>query len=148
MMLVRVSIKPFITLLCLSTLFVWSCSPNSYEEFHDEGERAIHCLLTELQNVETREDLLYKAPRLRKTFDDIANTVIAAREYQRTHPHHEPLALSPRRRYLNDLLRAELNRIYESIYGGRTIIEECQFEALNVLDSYEKKCVDVDIHKR
>jgi len=126
-----------LSLLLISLLFLWGCSPNSLEEFQEEGEATSHLLLLELQKIQTRNQLVASSPRLKKLFDNLVSTIIAAREYQHTHPEEEMCAITPRRHYLNDRLRAELNRIYETIDGGRDLIEECQFDALHTLDLYE-----------
>ncbi len=128
-------------LLLLSVLIfaVLSCSPNSLSDFKKEGEASMLAITKELNAIHTREQLIGISPRLKELFNDIVDTIIEAREYQNSNPTHPSSELSDKNSSLNDHLRAELNRIYQSIEGGREVIETCQKIALNKLDAFEQK---------
>ena len=68
----------------------------------------------------------------------MTDIIINAREFKLGHPNAEIPELSQKDIILSDQLRSELNRIYTTIEGGREIIEKCQEEALNKLDTFEK----------
>jgi hypothetical protein len=112
------------------------CSPSSSEEFRQEGEALCRSLTKELQQVNTRDDLVKMTPLLKKRFSQFAGLVMAARAFQREHageamPEHEGDFLS------SEVLMEEMKRIY-TIEGGRKIIEDAQREALFALDGYLK----------
>lgn len=108
------------------------CGSRSLEDFREEGNQATDSLVAELRQIQTRRDLIEAAPKLKQSFNRLAALMVAAREFQKTHPDHEKLELQEKDHALSEQLRAELNRLYE-IEGGREIIEKYQEEALRRL---------------
>ncbi len=121
-------------------LLLYSCSPNSSEEFYREGKTRCQVLVASLKKIENREQLLRSEPILKKQFESLVNLMIEAREFQQEHlDNDEGEYLFPERSG-DDQLEEELRRIY-SIEGGREIIERTQQEALVRLDAYERSLV-------
>lgn len=117
---------PLIILVCC--LNFCSCS-SSLEDFQKEAEGVCRTLVEELQQVETREDLLKSESKLRHLFDELVEVILTARQYQEKHLDEAP-ALS---NSYDERLLEEMMRIYH-IEGGREIIERAQREALIRLD--------------
>lgn len=119
----------FLLLLC-------SCSPNSSEEFRQEGEGRCRLLVATLQKIENREQLLLAEPALKKHFERLIDLMIDAREFQEGFgdvPNENAFGESAR----TTSLELELRRIY-TIEGGREVIERAQQEPLVRLDAYER----------
>ena len=95
-------------------------------------------LSTELSHIHTREDLVTSSSKLKRQFDELVDTIIAAREYQQKHSDIDMQDISRSNHLASDALREELNRVYR-IEGCRQIIEKCQENALNRLDAFEKR---------
>lgn len=117
-------------------LLVSACSPTSTQEFRQEGEALCRRLTKELQQVETREDLLKMAPILKKRFQQFADLMMAARTFQREHA-GEALPEDDGDYLASEALMEEMRRIYR-IEGARKLIEDQQREALFALDAYLK----------
>ncbi len=109
--------------------FVGGCSPQSQDDFHHEGESICRALVEELQEVESRQDLLKAAPRIKQHFEDLVDLMIAARNSQ-VQPQVDSTEMS-------QVLQAELKRIYR-MEGGREVIEKAQKESLLRLDVFER----------
>jgi hypothetical protein len=118
--------------LCLLVL-LGGCAPDSLEDFRHEGEALLRALTEELQHVQTREELLEAAPKLRSHFAQLADLMIQARQYQQKHPEED---LPEGDAACSAALYAELVRIYR-IEGGREIVEKAQRESLLRLDAFE-----------
>jgi len=115
--------------------FLCSCSPHSSEEFRQEGEGRCRRLITTLQKIENRQQLLLAEPALKKHFEKLIDLMIEAREFQEKHediPNESTLEENS----TTASLELELRRIY-MMEGGREIIERSQQEALVRLDAYE-----------
>ncbi len=110
------------------------CSPNSPEEFQQEGEACCRLLITDLQKIENREQLLLAAPVLKKHFEGLIDLMIEAREFQQKKGARDALESE---NSTDLILENELRRIY-TIEGGREVIERAQQEALVRLDAYER----------
>lgn len=110
-------------------LLLYGCSPQSSEDFRHEGEAICRCLIEELQEIENRQDLLKKAPRLKTLFENLVDLMIAARNAQ-VDPQVDSTEIS-------QVLQAELKRIYR-MEGGREVIEKAQKESLLRLDAFER----------
>lgn len=113
-----------------------ACSPSSTQEFRQEGESLCRRLTKELQQVETRDDLLKMAPLLKKRFQQFAELVMEARKFQREHA-GEAMPQDDGDYLASEALMEEMKRVYQ-IEGGRKIIEDAQREALFALDAYLK----------
>ncbi len=114
------------------------CSPNSLEDFQQEGESIIRKLTLDLETIHTREDLNKSLPKLKKKFDCIVDLLIEAKAYKEAHPDEMSMELGEDNFYLNVDLMNELKRIYR-LEGGKEIIEKTQRESLIRLDAFEKK---------
>lgn len=122
--------------LILFTLFIISsCSARSLDDFREEGQAISHDITAELREVHNREDLVAIAPKLKRLFDDLVDTIIAAREYQQNNSVREEAVQDST---VSDELRMELNRVYQ-IEGVRQLIEKAQEPALNRLDAFNKR---------
>jgi hypothetical protein len=117
-------------------LFLCSCSPNSYEEFQQEGEAHCRLLVATLQKIENRKQLLFAEPALKKHFEGLIDLMIEAREFQEKLEDVSNESIFGENS-TNTSLELELRRIY-TIEGGREVIERAQQEALVRLDAYER----------
>jgi hypothetical protein len=113
-----------------------SCGPSSLDDFREEGEGISRKLTKELALIHTRHELLASQIHLTALFNELVDVIIAAQEFRYTHPDSEPLAYHDI--VLSEQLRNELNRIY-GLEEGRKIIERCQEDALDRLNTYERK---------
>lgn len=120
--------------LFLSLFF--SCQPSSFEEFQFEGAARVRLLLTDLKNIETREDLIKAEPILKKHFEKIVAIIIQARLFQQRNTGLEVPVLQIGQLLSSSLLE-EMRRIY-ALEGGRECIERSQKEAMLKLDAKEK----------
>jgi hypothetical protein len=123
-------------LLFLSVVLV-GCSPSSSEDFRQEGEALCRRLTEELQQIHTRDDLLKKAPLLKKRFEQFADLIVQAHIFRKEHL-GEAMPEGDGEFFASDALREEMKRIYR-IEGARRVIEESQREALFALDASLKK---------
>ena len=124
--------------LALCLLFALSsCSPNSIEDFHQEGQTCSRALIRDLQKISTREELALAAPLVKKHFEALVDLMIRARTFQERHPEESFALPFASQTTISDELEEELRRIYK-IEGGREIIERTQQEALVQLDAFEK----------
>jgi hypothetical protein len=130
--------RSFLILIIL--LISFSCNSRSLDDYREEGQAISLNITTELREIHTREDLVAINGKLKRLFDDLVDTIIAAREYQQKHlgTEYSGQEASQNDQSISDDLRAELNRIYQ-IEGARQIIEKAQEPALNRLDAFNKK---------
>ncbi len=116
-------------------LLLTACSPSSLEDFQREGESLCSELVVDLQEIQTREDLLRALPKLKKRFNELVQIMIQARSYQELHSEEEILQPLESTYSMNlDLIR-ELQRIYQ-IEGGQELVEKAEREALIRLDGH------------
>lgn len=127
----------FLVLLYSLIFLLTSCTKSSLEEYRDEGEGIIRSLIKTLQVVESKNDLIDSCAHLEKLFDQLARLMIAAKEFQESHPKIDQ-KLTKENHELSDQLRFELNRIFH-IDGGKELIEHCQEHSVQLLDAYEKR---------
>lgn len=123
--------------IVLAVCIFQGCSPSSPHEFRQEGESLCRKLTKQLQQVETREDLLRLAPQLKKCFSEFAELVVAARLYDKEHA-GEAVAEEKFDDLASETLLEEMKRIYK-IEGARKIMEDLQRESLFSLDAKIKK---------
>lgn len=117
---------------CLFLFFILcsSCSPTSLEEYHYEGENLAKEIAIELAKVHTEEDLLSRAPRLKKKLSAMVDLMIKARKLQKK-KEEEPFLQGSQE--ASDFLKEEFIRIYQ-IEGCAETMQEIQREALHRLD--------------
>lgn len=108
------------------TLLLASCSPKSPKEVRKKGEEVARHLVSQLQAIDSREELLHALPQLRKDFLKLADLAVEG------HACLEEGPLPPVNSKLNQQLRQELVRIY-ALEGGRQMVEEAERDALNHL---------------
>jgi hypothetical protein len=118
--------------------FLLSCSPQSIDEFQEEGEGIVRSLIHDLQEITTQEELLAASNQLQSNFNRLVSVMIAAEEHVKAFPEQNQLCATGYNRELNEQLRLELHRIYK-IKGGKKLIEKTQEKALHRLDIYMKK---------
>lgn len=116
----------------LCALLLTGCGSRSLEDFREEGEQTTRILVAELSQIHTKRELIEASPKLKHLFNRLAATMLAAREFQKTHPDSERIDLQERDLQLSDQLREELNRLYQ-LDGGREIIEKCEEDAVKQL---------------
>ncbi|MGC1878214.1 MAG: hypothetical protein WA347_08340 [Rhabdochlamydiaceae bacterium] len=118
-------------------LLLCGCSPNSSEEFQQEGKTRCRLLVTDLQKIENREQLLLAESKLKKHFEALIDLMIEACEFQQKKLEDVSSEAVFAESGADALLEDQLRRIY-AIEGGREVIERTQQEALVRLDAYER----------
>lgn len=122
---------------CALFVIFMGCSPSSMEDFHHEGKAITRAITAELRKIETREDLSFAEPRLKRRFEDLVTIMIEAREFQIKHAEELLGAQLLEDDVEGELLKEELQRVYQ-IEGGKESIERAQRESMLRLDAYEK----------
>lgn len=115
--------------LVLIFLILFSCRPNSPKDFYIEGEAKCRELVSILERIETREELVSVEPILKKKFQEMVSLLLLAEKYLEKHPGVKGIEINRS----NDDLLYELKRIYR-IPGGKEIMERVQQEPLIRLD--------------
>jgi len=113
------------------------CSPSSTQEYRQEGEAMCRQLTKELQQVQSRDDLIKMTPHLKKRFAQFAELMMQARAFEREHA-GEAMPDDDGDSLASEALMEEMKRIYR-IEGGRKIVEDSQAESLFALDAYFKR---------
>lgn len=123
--------------LLISVLLVIAsgCSPESYDDFQREGERWSKEMSYELDQIQTREELVEKLPRIQKLYDEFAELFVEVRGYQLEQRGDE---IQQYQNNASKQLSASLKRIY-TLEGGRELMERAQKEALEKIDRFEKE---------
>jgi hypothetical protein len=121
-------------ILWLILLVSIGCSPNSLEEYHQEGEAQVRKLVKELQGIHSREELQKALPLLRRQFDLLVDLIIEARRYEEKYPEEDfdatyKISYPP--------LLDEIKRMY-LLEGGRDLMEKAEREPLLRLDDFER----------
>jgi hypothetical protein len=117
-------------------LLIAGCAPTSKEDFQYQGEAICRKLVGELQKVQTREELLKAAPKLKAHFQELVDLMIEARTFEQDH--EEEFDVLPQASEISQQLLVELKRVYK-IEAGRETIEKAQKEALLKLGAYEAR---------
>lgn len=129
-------VKP-LGVLFVSFLFFASCSPSSSTDFHQEGEALCRLLISELQMIHTREDVMKAEEHLKKIFNSLVDLMIEARQFYQKFPEEALSEPTLDEEAWNQELHRELARVY-AIEGGREGIEKAEREALIRLDGFKK----------
>lgn len=119
--------KNMVKICILFLLFFVACSPSSLEDFRYEGESICKDLTQELKKIETSQQLIVKAPKLKTYFDKLVVVIIQAKKFQKEH--EEASVVVDGKSQASQNLLAELRRIYE-LEGGRELMEKIEQEAL------------------
>ena len=119
-------------LLCLT-----GCTFSSSKDYTCIAEGICKSLCVELKKIESNEDFTKVSPKLEKYFNDLVGVMINLREFQEKYPDEEA-GYSTTEPWYSVEMQMELERIYSTIEGGRSLIEKTQKEALLKLDAYEK----------
>lgn len=120
-------------LLPLFLLLLLGCGPRSPQDCRSRGENLMRKLIKEMEQIQTREELIAHSPRLRLLFEQVADLMLKAEKNLNSQQlGWESLGWEPSttNQALNERLRQELIRVYE-IPGGRELIEQAQEPALN-----------------
>lgn len=109
----------------LLLLLLASCGPTSVEDLRAEGESEVTKLTQLLRDVETKEDLQRKLPKIKKRYNNIAELVLQVKAIP-------DIPLDPEPSAAGDELFGELARLYE-MPGCRELIESAQGDAIHEL---------------
>ncbi len=132
-------------------LFLLGCQPNSPDDFQSEGAALAKALVLDLREIQSREDFLLAAPKVKKKVQKFVDLMILAAEYH--NKHKEELQKSEEGdRYYSHLLLEEFKRIY-AIQGCQEVMETLQRDSLHQLDAYlktlqEKQACPGDVDRR
>lgn len=118
-------------------LLITSCSPQSLDDFKEQGEQETRLLIQELEKIHNRQELLNSQEKLKNIFNSLVDISIKAQLFKEKHcKEDEKIEFSERNLELNEKLRIELERIYR-IEGGKEAIERYQEEALQKLVRFQ-----------
>jgi hypothetical protein len=109
-------------------LLLVGCQPHTPDEYRREGERLMNTLSQELEQINSREELVKEQGRLSLLFMQIAKLAVRAQE-DLDRQVTVGGGIASCNAELNERLRQQLIRIYK-IEGGREIIEEAQKKAV------------------
>lgn len=123
-------------IFCLLLAVLTACGSSSLEDFREDGKKVSDSLIAEFKLVHSRDELLQAGPKLKQSFNQLVDIIIAANEYKDTHPFFEVAELDELERKRSLQLKSELARICQ-LEGGRELLEKCQEEALSRLNGYE-----------
>jgi hypothetical protein len=123
--------------LCILYSVCCGCSPSSISDFRHEGESICRDIITDLENIQERGDLVKFEVSLKKNFEKLSFVLMQAREFQMNHPEEALIEHDVEGTEVSDLLLEQMQRVYR-IEGGREVIERAQREAMLRLDGYEK----------
>lgn len=113
----------FFILFCLA-LSVFSCGPPTIRDLRSEGESETRKLAYLLQDIQTKEQLQKKLPKIQQSYVRIAELMIQIRSFD--------LALDEKPTEASDELFVELARLYE-MPGFRKLLEAAQGPAIERL---------------
>ena len=108
----------------LILMILTACGPHTAKDCRREAEGTMRALIAQLEQVETRDDLLAKEAKLKKLYAKMGDLVVEAERLGGT--------ARPPDGELNERLKEELVRVY-GLPGGREIVERAQGEALHRL---------------
>lgn len=112
--------------LILPFLLLASCGPMSMRDVRSQADAEVTKLTKVLREIDTKDDLQARLPKIKKGFNHIAELVLEVRSIQEKSPEF----LEPSQ--VGDELFAELARLYE-MPGGRALIETAQSDAIQRL---------------
>jgi hypothetical protein len=124
-------------LLCILYSVCCGCAPSSVVDFRHEGESICRDIISDLENIQERGDLVKYEISLKKNFEKLSFVLVQAREFQLNHPEEALIEQDVENSEISDLLLEQMQRVYR-IEGGREVIERAQREAMLRLDGYEK----------
>lgn len=124
-----------LTAIIFAVFFTACGTPQSLEEFREEGQGIEKSLLTLLKTIQVDEELYSAIPALTKHFDDLVDVMIGAHQWQESHPGARAPLMTKEAHELSSALSQELNRIYK-LERGRLLIEKSQENSLQRLDTY------------
>jgi hypothetical protein len=124
-------------LAILSCLFLYGCSSHTLADYQEEGKSILYSITQQLQKIHTREQLITAGPELQKQFNQLVDVMLAAEAFKQKSKNLEEIEITVNHE-LSDLLRIEINRLYQ-IEGGRALIEKSQESALHRLEMWSKE---------
>lgn len=113
-----------------------ACQRPSAAYFQEQGYQKIEELITELQKIESIDELLAHEIQLKTLYEELVDLIIQAKVYQKKHKVY--WKTEAMHQGVNEELRRELNRLYK-LPGGKEIMEKYQLQACQRLDAFEKK---------
>jgi ABC-type enterochelin transport system substrate-binding protein len=128
-------------------LLLYSCGPQTLEDYRREGRQSVRSLAKELSCIQTRQDLITAGPKIKKKFDELVDLMIASREFYERYPSEEMIPLGEEDREASDELRQEIERIGR-IQGAEALLAKYQEEALDRLHLFELQIEDRKIRKK
>lgn len=134
-MLIKTLKKLLLPLCCLGFLAV-GCTPQSLDDFRNEGESVARFLVNDLQQIQSYDDLLAAAPRLKKRFSRLVDLMIQAKTYTLKNP-FEGFETQAVEMQISERLLCEVERIY-AIDNCRELMESLQRDSLHRLDDFHQ----------
>lgn len=126
----------FIRSILSITLFLTACHSRALEDAQKTSQAILIDLCKDLQEVKTLDQLVQKAPKLKKNMRKLTELMIEADQDYRKHPEEPCKDVSP---LTSDMLQYEILRLCEDVEGAQSVLEEIQEEMLDKLDLYERK---------
>lgn len=117
------------------SLFLVSCSQESWEKKALEIESVAKEIYLELKEVDTKEILLQKQDRLKSLFSLFASLLCQADATRRKKGYNGNFSL---KLYYCKNLQSQVDRV-SLVVGCKEILEICQRDALHFLDAYDRK---------
>lgn len=128
--------------MAILLLFV-SCSPNSPEEYCKEGESEARALIDLFRQVESKEDFLQVAPKIKKRVEKLTQLMIQAKKMHIRYPRHTQMI----NHTLSESLKQEMTRMYR-INGVEEKMHKLQRYSLHKLDEFDRELTRPKIKKR
>jgi hypothetical protein len=126
----------FIRSILYIMLFLTACHSRALEDVQKASQAILIDLCQDLHEIQTLDQLIHKAPALKKYMRRLTELMIEADQDHRKHPEAPYKEVSP---LTSDMLRYEILRLCEDVEGSRSVLEEIQEEMLDKLDLYERK---------
>jgi hypothetical protein len=114
--------------LALLLTFLAACAAPGPEELYAEGVAETRRLAELLAQIDTKDELVARMPKIKKSYSRMADLVLAVRKQNRRGGLQKLFQPSE----ASDALFAQLARLYE-MPGCRALIEQAQAEAIQKL---------------
>lgn len=119
--------------LLVVMLILSACHQDALDDYRDAAKPISFKLISTLQAIKTRDDLVKYEGALEHYFDQLAEVMIAAAEFKNRHPEFD--ADLGGDRSFSDELCIELNRILD-MEGGEDVLKRSQEKAIKRLKSH------------
>jgi len=125
-------------LFLLTLLFLCSCGSRSLEDYRREGQESARSLTTQLRTIQSRQDLVNSAPKIKAGFNRLVDVMIAAQDFYQSHPESVIPELTEEDREYSQELRFEINRILR-IEGTEKLMTNYREEAHHRLHLFQTR---------